>query len=268
MKTETFNQIRSIVYKESGISLGEHKLALVQARVNKRVMALKMGDPEEYLKYLTSEGGHTELVQLLDVISTNTTHFFRESIHFKFFINQLKEWHDQGQKKFRIWCAASSSGEEPYTLAMSMKEALGHDHQVDIKLLATDISTDILRKAKSGTYSEEKMIEVPKNLLIKYFLKIKKDGNVYYEASPALKNMISFKRLNLSTPPFPMKGPLDFIFCRNVMIYFDNIVRQNLIDDCYRLLKKNGYFIVGHSESLNAIRSSFKAIQPSVYLKP
>lgn len=267
MKRSTFNKLRDIVYKESGIALGENKMALVCSRINKRIRILGLGSYEDYLNYLLSEDPEGEIIQLLDVISTNTTQFFREAIHFEFFGEQLRKWHHSGQKRFRVWCAASSSGEEPYTLAMTMQEVLGHDPQVDMKILATDISTKILKIAMGGQYEAEKMKGVPKSLLTKYFSKVNVGGAVKYEASPIIRRMISFKRLNLSTPPFPMKGPLDFVFCRNVMIYFDKQVRSRLVEDIYRILRPNGYLIIGHSETLSGVSTSYKTIQPAVFLK-
>jgi len=267
LKTKTFNKLREIIYEESGITLGENKMALACARVNKRVRALSLESYEDYLDYLLSNRSEGEMIQLLDVISTNTTHFFREAAHFEFFAETLKKWHNQGQKKFRVWCAASSSGEEPYTLAMTMQEVLGHDPQVDMKILATDISTKILKMAHVAKYDAGKVNGIPKSLLNKYFSKTKDGDVVTYQAVPLLRNMISYKRLNLSTPPFPMKGPMDFVFCRNVMIYFDNLVRTRLVADAHRLLKKDGHLIIGHSESLTGVSTSYKTVQPAVFLK-
>ena len=267
MKQATFDKLRSIIYDESGITIGDNKMSLVCARINKRIRTLELQSYEEYLDYLISDDPEGEMIQLLDVISTNTTHFFREEAHFEFFGEQLRKWHHSGQKKFRVWCAASSSGEEPYTLAMTMQEVLGHDSQVDMKILATDISTKILTDARAGRYDEKKISGIPKSMVAKYFNKMNSPKGVVYEAAPNIKNMISFKRLNLSTPPFPMKGPLDFVFCRNVMIYFDKLVRSKLVGDVHRLLKSDGVFIIGHSESLSGVSSQFKIIQPAVYLK-
>jgi len=238
MEQKIFDELRRIIYDESGITLGSHKMALVSARVNKRIRALSLSSPEEYFEYLLVHKDDGEMIQLLDVISTNTTHFFRESVHFDFFAEQLKNWYDQGQRKFRIWCAASSSGEEPYTLAMTMREVLGHDSSVDMKILATDISTKILRIASLGEYSADKFKDVSNDLRSKYFDKSKKGDTTNYTAKPVLKQMISFKRLNLSVPPFPMKGPIDFIFCRNVMIYFDREVRSRLVNDAHRFFER------------------------------
>ncbi|OGV52661.1 MAG: chemotaxis protein CheR [Lentisphaerae bacterium GWF2_52_8] len=266
MEKAVFNELRRIVYEKSGISLGDNKEALVASRISKRLRALNLPSHSAYLNYLMSDNGE-ELVQMLDVISTNTTNFFRESPHFDFLDDVMKKWLAAGQRRFRIWCAASSSGEEPYSLAMSMLEAAKGD-SLDLKILATDISTKVLKFAHMGIYPKDRVKEIPASLLHKYFIKHKEAGETYYEASPLLKDVISFRRLNLSNPPFPMKGPMDFVFCRNVMIYFDHAVRQPLIDECFRLLKPGGYFMVGHSESLAGISTKFKTVKPATYIKP
>lgn len=267
MKKATFDKIRTIVYNESGINLGENKMALVCARIMKRLRALGLDSYEDYLSYLESEDPEGEMIQLLDVISTNTTQFFREPLHFEFFAEQLRKWHHAGQKRFRIWCAASSSGEEPYTLAMTMQEVLGHDREIDMRILATDISTKILKEASAGQYAEKKMEGIPKSMLNKYFQKEGMGDNASYKAKPNIRDMITFRRLNLSTPPFPMKGPLDFIFCRNVMIYFDATTRSQLVNATLPIVRPDGYFIIGHSESLTGITSGYKTVQPAVYTK-
>ena len=148
---------------------------------------------------------------------------------------------------------------------MTVAEELGESS--DTKILATDISTRVLNEAQSGTYKEERIKEVSKKLKDRYFDERSSPGGKSYVVKPMLRNMITYKRLNLSTPPFPMRGPLDVVFCRNVMIYFDNKVRQKLLSEIHRLLKPAGYLIVGHAESLIGVTDGFKSVQPSVYVK-
>ena len=267
MDRKTFGKFRDLIYAQSGIALSEGKEALVSARVAKRLRALGLSDHESYLRHVSEDSSGEELVSLLDTISTNVTNFFREPAHFKFLDHAVRHWVQQGQRRFRIWCAASSTGEEPYTLAMTMLEATaGSD--VDIKILATDISTKVLRIAQAGFYEERKVQDVPLELRRKYMEKCEQDGQDGYAAKPFMRELITFRRLNLSQPPFPMKGPLDAVFCRNVMIYFDNKVRSKLVNEAGRLLKSGGYLMVGHSESLTGIQSSFQTIQPAVYVNP
>ncbi|MBF0500335.1 MAG: methyltransferase domain-containing protein [Candidatus Riflebacteria bacterium] len=261
---ELFEKISRFIYNQSGITLKDGKEALVASRLAKRLRALNIPSYASYFQYLEKDTSGEEIVQLLDAISTNVTHFFREPKHFDILHEKITTWKNAGQRRFRIWCAASSTGEEPYTLAMVMAEVCGLSG-IDWKILATDISTRVLDIAKTGKYEEEKLKDVSSALKQKYFDQIKLEEQKYYRAKPALRERIVFKRLNLAEPPFPMHGPLDFVFCRNVMIYFDNNIRKPLIDEISRLLKPEGILIVGSSESLTGIITAMKSIGPSVY---
>ncbi len=265
MNKNIFDRLRKLVYDKSGISLGDHKEALVTARVGKRMRTLGMEEFEDYLDHLVEDKSGQEVVQLLDVISTNVTHFFREAQHFDVLAELLRQWSEEGQSRFRIWCAAASSGEEPYTIAMMMREAL--DGGADAKMLATDISTRVLEKAKEGVYEDRHVEKIPPQLLRKYFTKRGGENKGLWEARQTLKQLITFGRLNLSEFPYRLKGPLDVIFCRNVMIYFDNDMRSRVLANMYKLLRPGGYLMVGHAESLTGLVSEFKSVRPSVYIK-
>lgn len=206
MDLKTFNKIRTLVYDKSGISLNDSKVALVSARIGKRIRALSLGSHEDYLEVIDKDESGEELVNLLDVISTNVTNFFREPHHFEFLTKVYRQWCSQGQKRFRIWSAASSSGEEPYTIAMTLINAV-EKPGLDTKILGTDISTRMLSECVKGVYSEDKIKNLPKQILHKFFTASKKDGKNQYEVNGKLKNMMVFRRMNLSKPPFPMKGP-------------------------------------------------------------
>lgn len=264
MKKSTFRKIRDLVYSNSGISLTEKKYALVQARIAKRLRILGLNSYEDYIDYISGDKHEEEMVNLLNVISTNTTSFFRESDHFDILSDAVKQWRSEGQKKFRFWSAACSTGEEPYTMAMILNEII-EDKGVDLKILATDISIDALQACREGIYTEEKLKPVSEALKKKYFIREKNEKNVLYRADHSLKRFTTFARMNLSKPPYPMKGPFDVIFCRNVMIYFDNRVRQRMIREMSRLIKPGGYLLIGHSETLMGLESDFKTIRPSVY---
>ena len=267
MDESTFNKFREIVYQRSGISLGNGKVALVSARVSKRMRALGINDFRKYLKFVTQDKSGEEIVHLLDVISTNVTSFFRESNHFDFLKTAVSEWLAQGQRRFRFWSAACSTGEEPYTMAMTLSETVT-GNSVDMKILATDISTRVLDTCRKGAYEGEKLKGIPLIFRERYFKQCRNNnGETLYMVNGALKNLIVFKRLNLSAHPFPMRGPFDVIFCRNVMIYFDNALRSSLLGEMHRLLKPNGYLMVGHSESLTGIASNFRVLKPSIYVK-
>ncbi|MCF7886330.1 MAG: methyltransferase domain-containing protein [Candidatus Marinimicrobia bacterium] len=266
MDKKLFNKIRKIVYDKSGINISEKKEALVSSRTRKRMRKLNIDDYQEYFDYLKQDESGKELVKFLDVISTNVTHFFRESEHFDFLADQFRKGIQQGQKKFRFWSAACSSGEEPYSMAMTLLEALNGE-SIDFKILGTDISTAVLANAMNGLYVEKKMNKIDKKLLKKYFIEENNGSLKKYRASNKLKRLILFRRLNLSEIPFPIKSKMDIIFCRNVMIYFDQYHRSRLLKELYRLLKPGGYLITGHSESITGINRNFEVVRPSIYYK-
>ena len=265
MDPKVFERFRKLVYEKSGISLGPHKVSLVSARIGRRMRELNLTEHEEYLDLIVGDDSGNELVHFIDAISTNVTSFFREGRHFEFLREALSKWYASGQRRFRIWCAAASTGEEPYTLAMTALDCLGGG--IDLRILATDISTRVLQSCQRGVYSEAKADSIPKGLRSRFFEKQVLQGETYYSASEEMRRVLTFRRLNLSTPPFPMKGPMDVIFCRNVMIYFDEGLRQKLAGEAHRLLRPGGFFVVGHSESLTGGSKDFKVVIPAVYKK-
>ncbi len=263
--TQTFERFVDLIYERAGIKLGPHKRALVSSRLGKRMRHLGISCYKAYFEYVRQDRSESELVALLDVISTNVTHFYREPRHFQVLARIMADWEKQGQTRFRLWCAAASTGEEPYTMAMTIAETLYST--ADTKILATDLSTRVLERARQGIYEAKRMDKVPAFLLNRYFLRSRSGSEALFSVSESLKRMITFARLNLAEIPFPMRGPLDIIFCRNVMIYFDNQIRKRLLDEMYRLLKPNGYLVVGHAESLSGLLSRFKSVEPSVYIR-
>ncbi|MDQ3000945.1 MAG: protein-glutamate O-methyltransferase [Fibrobacterota bacterium] len=266
LDTKSYDEFRTLVYEVSGINLGKGKEALVSARIGKRMRLVGVDDFKSYLKMVKQDPEGEELVHLLDAISTNVTSFFRESFHFQVIAELFEGWLKAGQRRFRFWSAACSTGEEPYTLAITLAEVLG-GKDVDLKILATDISTKVLDQAAQGEYLESKLAGVSAALRGKYFERLGARGEPTYRVKEELRRRIVFRRFNLSSPPFPMQGPLDVVLCRNVMIYFDNQVRQGLLSEVHRLLKPGGYLMVGHSESLNGISVDFETVNPSVYVK-
>ncbi len=266
MEQRVFEKFREIIYEKSGITLGPQKVSLVSARVAKRMRALNISEYKDYLQHVLGDDSGEELVHLLDAISTNVTSFYRESQHFDFLAQVLSQWQAKGQSRFRIWSAASSTGEEPYTIAITAAESL-RGGGLDLKILASDISTRVLERCLHGVYHESRLEPVPLAIRQRYFTKFQDDEETYYGVDESLKRLMTFRRLNLSTPPFPMKGPFDVIFCRNVMIYFDEIVRRGIVQEAHRLLKPGGYFIVGHSESLTGSSGPFRVVRPSIYQK-
>ncbi len=265
MDQKTFDRFRELVYAHSGIALSDGKESLVSARVGKRMRALGLSDFKEYLDRLQADKSGEETIQLLDAISTNVTSFFRESEHFDFVADACAQWMREGQLRFRFWSAASSTGEEPYSLSMTLLETFGSVVS-DWKILATDISTRVLRKAQEGLYKPDALKTVSNAYRDRYFREVR-GAEPCFQVKEAVRAPVVYRRLNLSTPPFSMKGPLDVVFCRNVMIYFDNDVRGRLLAEISRLLKPGGYLMVGHAESLTGLMCNLKAVRPSIYAR-
>jgi len=267
MERQLFQRFAALAYEKAGISIKPGKEALVSARVAKRLRALSLSDAEGYLRYLEQDGSGEEMARFLDVISTHFTSFFREPDHFHLLETELARRIAEGQDRIRIWSAASSTGEEPYTLAMTALGVKGAE-AVDLKILATDIAVDTLRQAAEGCYSEARMGPVPEKLRARWFRRRVDDENPdepLWEAKPELKKVVAFRRLNLAEPPFPMKGPFDVVFCRNVLIYFDQPTRQRLISAMEGLVRPDGLVCIGHTETLAGVKCGLKMLRPSVF---
>jgi chemotaxis protein methyltransferase CheR len=267
MDAQTFKDFQALAYQKAGIFLREGKAALVQARLGKRLRELGLSSEREYLDRLRDDDGDDEVVLFLDAISTNFTKFFREPDHFDTLVAGVKAARAAGQTKFRFWCAASSSGEEPYTIAMVLDPVLKN---CDWKLLATDISTRVLARAVAGVYSAQEVEGVSPALLSSCFDKLPPDdeGEPRWGVKERLKARVVYRRLNLVTRPYALKGPLDAILCRNVMIYFDRPMRAGVVGEFERLIRPGCPLIIGHSETLNGITTRFRTERPSVYRLP
>jgi len=270
MEQQLFQRFAALAYEKAGISIKPGKEALVAARVAKRQRALAIPDAEGYLRYLEEDHSGQELVCFLDVISTHFTSFFREPDHFDTLSDELSQLLVAGQRRLRLWSAASSTGEEPYSMAMT---ALGVEGAAaaDLKILATDISVDTLRQAAEGRYATSRLEPVPEALRRRWFTRHagsrEPDGEIW-EASRELKDRVVYRRLNLAEPPFPMSGPLDVVFCRNVLIYFDQPTRQRLLSAIEKLLRPGGLLCIGHTETLSGIDTRLKMQRPSVFRRP
>lgn len=270
LNDEEFNLISSLVYSKFGIKLGEQKRALIIGRLQKVLHSGGFLNFKDYYNHVVSEPSGKALLTLVDKISTNHTFFFRENEHFDFLAENvlpsiIRENKNRLKPVVRIWCAGCSSGEEPYTVAMVLSEYFKSNiSDIDIGILATDISVSALEKAEAGIYSDERMELVPLAYRQKYFQSLK-DGS--WEIKPNLKKMVLFRRLNLMRPDFPFKGLFHLIFCRNVMIYFDRDTQRDLIGRFHRYTEPNGYLFIGHSETLDRTTGLYKYIMPSIYQK-
>lgn len=262
MNDAEFMQFQKLIYNTCGINLSLNKKQLLVSRLRKRVEALNLKSFRAYREHVIAAGNEQEFSQMLNAVSTNKTDFYREPIHFDF-LKQTVFPKIKNQSQIRIWCAASSSGEEPYTLAITLAEALGTTNK-DVKILATDISTKVLEEAEKAIYTEEVVQPIPKHILKKYFLKGHNEWDNQYLVKDELRKWVHFKRLNL-TEPLPLSIEFDYIFCRNVMIYFDQKTRENLVCRMEPHLKRGGYLFIGNAESLSGLTHPYKYIQPSVY---
>ena len=267
METALFEELCDIAQREAGIQLKEGKEALVTARVAKRLRALGLKSHREYLNLLKGEQRGQEIVRFLDAISTNYTAFMREPDHFDDLARWARHPSIASKRRIRIWCAATASGEEPYTIAMTLLDNLEGEGR-DLLILGTDISTAALGRAHSGRYTAQNLAPLSANQRATYFTRDDTDPERPYSASRALRDLIVLRRLNLDRPPYPMRGPLDIVFCRNVMIYFNRRTRQGLVSEIERLLGPGGVLFTGHSETLAGLTTGLRMKRPSVYVKP
>ncbi len=251
----------ALVYDRCGITLGTGKKMLVTTRLAKRLRETGCSTFTEYLNSLAADRQGNELVHLLDAITTNTTSFFREPAAFDVVDAFVRQRLAAGERHFRFWSAASSTGMEAYTLAMLLAENGATKH--DCAILATDISTRALSACREGIYPEAAIAPVPSELKKRY---LQRNG-AHWQVCSELRALLTVNRLNLSRPPFPMRGPFDAIFCRNVMIYFDQAVRQRLISACVDLLRPGGLLLIGAAESLHGIDHPLHVVQPAAYRK-
>lgn len=262
-----FNLLRQFIYDQAGISLHDRKISMVQGRLSKRLRQLKLNNYMDYYHLLQNDPEGKELFYLIDAISTNVTSFFREPGQWEFLEEKLDEIVAKKQDRtLRIWSSASSSGEEPYSIAMFFKDNLPNFPQWDVKILATDISQDILKKAMRGSYDEKAVANLPTSILHRHFDKITENGAKRHVIKADLRSMILFRSFNLIHGNFSVfKRPFDIIFCRNVMIYFDPPSQTALVSRFAKLLEKGSYLFVGHSESLTRNKEEFKLMRSSVY---
>ncbi len=268
-----FEIIRTLVKEQTGISLGLHKRDLVVSRLSRRLRALELGSFSAYIDYLRSEeSGAEELVHMINRITTNKTDFFRERHHFDFMREKLlpqiyADGERSGNRRLRAWSAGCSSGEEPYTIAMTLSEFFAGKPGWDVRLLATDLDTTMLQKASKGLYEGRLLEPVDRQLLGKYFQPVRQEGEIFYQVKPQLREMITFRKFNLMHPSYPLKTPLDFVFCRNVLIYFELKEKVEILTKFHGVIKEAGHIFVGHSESLMMVKDLFRYVATTVYQK-
>lgn len=266
-----FRLLRDLIHAHTGIALSEHKRALVSSRLAKRLRHHGLKKYSQYYDLLTQQDRDgTEIVEMINAITTNKTDFFRERHHFQFLsdhvfpgLKQAPPHHDS--RRIRIWSAGTASGEEAYSLAITVMEGFPHQHDWDIKILATDIDTNALRCAEEGIYPRGHIKQLEKSMLQSYFLEGRGKHENKVRTKRALKTLVRFRHLNLCDDPWPMQTPFDVIFCRNVMIYFDKTLQHQLFTRFSQMLKPRGYLMLGHSELLPITRYEFGHLGRSIY---
>lgn len=258
LSAASFAAIRQLIFSVAGISMTEEKEELVKARLATRLRELKISAYEDYLDRIQTD--RVELSNMVDVLTTNKTSFFREQHHFDYLIEHVFPQWKADRRPRRIWSAGCSSGEEPYTLGMLLRE---HLPGLDVRILATDLSLRVLTRAKTAQYSEQVVADVPGPLRSRYLTRVGTEPALY-EVSANVRALVSFARLNLMGN-WPMRGPFDLILCRNVMIYFGDATRTTLACRFAELLAPGAVLMIGHAESLAALEQPLQLVEPAIY---
>lgn len=258
-----FHEFQKMIYDWAGISLSEAKKALVAGRLMKRLRHYNINSYGEYLKIVKNPQNKEEKQIMIDLLTTNETYFFREIRHFNFVEQKVLPYHRKGEF-FRAWSAACSSGEEAYSLALILADFFGFQGW---EVFGSDISTRMLEEARLGIYPLEEAENIPTHLLKKYCLKGVKSQEGRFTIIPEVKQNVRFEYLNL-IEPFPVNlGSFDIIFLRNVMIYFNNETKKDIVERIIQYLKPTGYLIVGHAETLHGVSDKVRPIEPTIYTR-
>jgi chemotaxis protein methyltransferase CheR len=273
LSQKEFNLFRELIYKEAGISLGGAKQQLVESRLTKRLRACNLTSFSQYYDYLQEKDRNgEERLKMINALTTNKTDFFREQHHFDYLRSTVfpmleKRAKETGDRKIRIWSAACSTGEEPYTLAMTVLDHFGPTsfHGWDIRILASDVDTDVLAHAQKGVYAADRVSDVPKEILKRHFLKTSKDPEAPVQVRPELQELITFRRINFIESQWPIHTYFDIIFCRNVMIYFDEATQDRLLTRFSDQLVPCGHLFIGHSESILRLDQVYTSLGNTIY---
>jgi len=266
-------RVAQYIREVAGIQLPDTKRALIESRLRKRQRARGCASLKDYIRLaLEEDASGAEKILLLDQLTTNKTDFFREAAHFDFLKNHLRRcWSDwpasRRRQPLRFWSAGCSSGEEPYTLAMVLNALSDELNGLDYRILATDVSTEILRRAKAGVYSQTQIAGIPLAMRKRFLLRHRQPEKPLYRVDASVRQRVVFGQFNLMADSYNFEAPFDFIFCRNVMIYFDNDTREKMLSRFHRVLLPDGLFFIGHSEGLAGNRRDFETLIPTVYRK-
>ncbi|ARP94330.1 CheR family methyltransferase [Bordetella genomosp. 13] len=259
-RDQDFSRVRRMIYARAGISLGEHKREMVYSRLARRLRALGRQDFGGYLDHLEHEPGAAEWENFVNALTTNLTAFFRESHHFPI----LAEFARSRGGPVSVWCCAASTGEEPYSIAITLAETLG-PRASSCRVVATDIDTQVLARARAGVYPYERVSKLDEARLKRFFLRGKGENSGQVKVRPEIQEMVTFETLNLLAADWPLSERFDVIFCRNVMIYFDKPTQSKILQRFVPLLKPGGLLFAGHSENFTYISRSFRLRGQTVY---
>jgi len=268
-----FQRFSGFIYDNIGIKMPPVKKTMLEARLQKRLKATSIASFEEYSDYVFNrEGRATELIHMIDVVTTNKTDFFREPVHFDYMVKTalpaiLQARGDVLRDPVRVWSAGCSTGEEPYTLAMVLSEFADGRPGFRAAITASDISSQVLQTAKTAIYPEERTDPIPLNLKKKYLMRSREKSRSLVRISPKLRSLVTFRRINFMDDDFGISEKMDIIFCRNVVIYFDKQTQQTLMRKFHRQLRPGGFLFIGHSETLSGLDVDFKPVASTVYRK-
>ncbi len=264
-----FNRLRQFIEAELGIRMPPSKRVMLESRLSRRLRHLGLQSFGAYADLVFSpEGARTELIHMIDAVTTNKTDFFREADHFDYLLNQLlPSYSPKTGLPFRLWSAGCSTGEEAYTLAMVMEEHRRKVPAFQYSIFASDISTRVLAQALNAVYDEEKIAPIPLDYKKRYFLRSKDPSLAVVRIKPELRSKVEFRRLNLMDEEYQIPWKFDVIFCRNVIIYFERPVQERLIQKLYGALSEGGTLFLGHSETITGMKVPFRSVAPTVYKK-
>lgn len=263
-----FNQLSDFIYREYGIKMPPAKRIMLQSRLQRRLKELGIPNFKEYCKHVFSKPGADEVIHMMDVVSTNKTDFFREPAHFDYLRDHLlPEFSARERRVMKIWSAGCSSGEEAYTIAMTISEYNERNTPVAFQILGTDISTKVLTKAKEGYYDDSRVAALPATIRQKYFEKCPPPRQGQVRVSQQLRAAARFGRLNLMDVSYPLQTLVDVIFCRNTMIYFERDTQEDVINKLCRHLRPDGFLFIGHSESIVNMHVPLRHVRPTIYRK-
>lgn len=267
LSNKNFSRLAELIHSYSGIKMPSNKRTMLEGRLRRRIRALGLGTLNDYCRYLFDDNGmESEIIHLIDAVTTNKTEFFREPAHFQFLqANALPALARTGRKTIKAWSAACSTGAEPYTLAMVLEEHSQANRGQDYSILCTDLCTQVLAQAVAGVFSEAMIDPVAMDLRRRYVMRARDAQRGLVRIVPSLRSKLSFARMNLMDDAYPVPDDMDLIFCRNILIYFDKPTQSKVLSRLCRHLRPGGYLFLGHSESIVGIDLPVAQIANTVF---